>query len=193
MLNKVALMGRITTEPELKYTTSNVAVCRFSIAVEQNHKNANGERGVDFININAWRNNAEIVNKYFGKGSLICISGSITTGSYTDKNGVKRNTFAVNAEEIFFTGERKEQSNINAGYPYPSQAPHNVQQNGNAMQAQPQNVQQNGNVVQAPPRNAQQNGNVVQKPYQDMQSSEPNVTTDDFVDMPMLDDDDLPF
>ena len=71
MLNKVILMGRITVEPELKHTPSGVAVTRFTIAVERNFKDANGERAVDFINIAAWRNNAEVVCKYFHKGSLL--------------------------------------------------------------------------------------------------------------------------
>ena len=77
MLNKVILMGRITVEPELKHTPSGVAVTRFTIAVERNFKDANGERAVDFINIAAWRNNAEVVCKYFHKGSLICVGGSM--------------------------------------------------------------------------------------------------------------------
>lgn len=89
MLNKVILMGRITVEPELKHTPSGVAVTRFTIAVERNFKDANGERAVDFINIAAWRNNAEVVCKYFHKGSLICVGGSIETGTYTDKTVIK--------------------------------------------------------------------------------------------------------
>lgn len=89
MLNKVILMGRITVEPELKHTPSGVAVTRFTIAVERNFKDANGERAVDFINIAAWRNNAEVVCKYFHKGSLICVGGSIETGAYTDKTVIR--------------------------------------------------------------------------------------------------------
>lgn len=108
MLNKVILMGRITVEPELKHTPSGVAVTRFTIAVERNFKDANGERAVDFINIAAWRNNAEVVCKYFHKGSLICVGGSIETGAYTDKNGNKKYSFGIHADEIYFTGERKE-------------------------------------------------------------------------------------
>ena len=120
MLNKVILMGRITVEPELKHTPSGVAVTRFTIAVERNFKDANGERAVDFINIAAWRNNAEVVCKYFHKGSLICVGGSIETGTYTDKNGNKKYSFGIHADDIYFTGERKESTGqskpANSGY-----------------------------------------------------------------------------
>lgn len=165
MLNKVVLMGRITEEPELKHTTSGVAVTRFTIAVERNFKDANGERAVDFINIAAWRNNAEVVCKYFHKGSLICVGGSIETGTYTDKNGNKKYSFGIHADDIYFTGERKESTgqskSANSGYPAPQG--------------------QSNNRSAKPVKEVQQGNNYSQPSQQE------------FEDMPMLSDDDLPF
>ena len=160
MLNKVILMGRITVEPELKHTPSGVAVTRFTIAVERNFKDANGERAVDFINIAAWRNNAEVVCKYFHKGSLICVGGSIETGTYTDKNGNKKYSFGIHA------GQSKP---ANSGYPAPQ-----VQSNNRS--AKPVKEVQQGNNYSQP---SQQNFN--------------NTAVQEFEDMPMLSDDDLPF
>jgi len=105
MLNKVCLMGRLTKEPELKHTRNNVPVTSFTLAVERNFTK---EKQTDFINIIAWRNTAEFVSRYFGKGSLIALTGAIQTRSYEDKNGDKRTAFEVVADEVFFTGERRE-------------------------------------------------------------------------------------
>lgn len=108
MLNVVALMGRLTADPELRTTPSGVSVCRFTLAVDRNYAKAGTERQTDFINCIAWRQTAEFVSKYFIKGQLMALDGSIQTGSYTDNNGNKRYTFEVLANNINFTGDRRD-------------------------------------------------------------------------------------
>lgn len=85
-MNKVILMGRLTRDPELRQTQSGISSCRFSIAVNRNYKNQQGEYDADFINCTAWRQTAEFVNKYFAKGQMIAVEGTLRTGSYQDKN-----------------------------------------------------------------------------------------------------------
>jgi single-strand DNA-binding protein len=102
MLNKAILTGRLTTKPELKTTTSGVSVTQFSLAVQRNFKDSSGNYAADFISIVAWRNQAEFASKYFDKGSLMTVVGSIQTRSYEDKNGNKRTATEVVAEEVLF-------------------------------------------------------------------------------------------
>ena len=101
-MNKVMLVGRLTAKPELRYTGSNTAYTRFSIAVNRNFANADGKRDADFINIVAWRKQAETISKYFDKGNLIGIEGRIQTGSYDDKDGNKRYTVDVALDNFEF-------------------------------------------------------------------------------------------
>lgn len=109
MLNCVVLMGRLTANPELRQTSSNIAVVRFSIAVDRSFMRQGEERQADFINIVAWRQTAEFVEKYFKKGSMIAIQGHIQTGSYEDKKtGDKRKTFDVIADSVSFCGSKTE-------------------------------------------------------------------------------------
>ena len=86
MYNKAILIGRLTADPELKQTPNGVSVCSFSIACDRAFSGRNGERQTDFINIVTWRQQAEFVSKYFSKGRLIGIDGSIQTRNYEDKN-----------------------------------------------------------------------------------------------------------
>lgn len=125
MLNIVALMGRLTTEPELKKTISGVSMCKFTLAVERNFAKQGGERETDFINCLAWRNTAEFISKYFVKGQLIAVDGSIQTGSYTDNNGNKRHTFDVVVANANFTGDKRNGGNNkeNDGYSCPDIPP----------------------------------------------------------------------
>ena len=102
MYNKAILIGRLTADPELKQTPNGVSVCSFSIACDRAFSGRNGERQTDFINIVTWRQQAEFVSKYFSKGRLIGIDGSIQTRSYTDKNGNKRTAFEVVADAVSF-------------------------------------------------------------------------------------------
>lgn len=110
MLNKVILMGRLTRDPELKYTPSNVAVCSFSIAVDRRYARPGEQRQADFINIVTWRNTAEFVSKYFTKGQLINVCGSLQTRTWDDAQGVKRYTTEVVADEINFCGDSRSNS-----------------------------------------------------------------------------------
>ena len=107
MLNVVVLMGRLTADPELKRTASDIAVTSFSIAVDRG-ANKQGERVADFINIVAWRHTAEFICKYFRKGSMIAIEGSLQTRNYEDKNGNKRTAYEVVANNVSFTGSKSE-------------------------------------------------------------------------------------
>ncbi len=116
MMNVVALMGRLTADPELKTTSTGVSMCRFSLAVERNYAKAGTERQTDFINCLAWRQTAEFVCKYFVKGQLMALDGSIQTGSYTDNNGNKRYSFDVVVNNVNFTGDRRGSQGGQGGY-----------------------------------------------------------------------------
>ena len=107
MLNKAIIMGRITRDLELKYSASNVAVCRFSVAVDRRFAKQGEERQTDFISVVAFGKTAEFASKFFEKGRMINVVGYIQTGSYTDKDGKKVYTTDVVADEINFCGEKK--------------------------------------------------------------------------------------
>ena len=118
MFNLVVLTGRLTADPELKTTQSGVSVVSFSIAVQRRYKS--GEEPItDFINVVAWRSSAEFVSKYFKKGSLIGIEGSIQTRRYTDKNGNNRTAFEVVANNVQFV-ESKRENSTDVSAPSPS-------------------------------------------------------------------------
>lgn len=113
MLNTVALMGRLTADPELKMTTNGIAVCSFTIAVNRTYAKSNEERVADFINIVTWRGTAEFVSKYFTKGQLMAVEGSIQTRNYEDKNGNKRTAFEVVANNVHFAESKNSSSQRN--------------------------------------------------------------------------------
>lgn len=113
-MNKVILIGRLTKDPELRYTTSNTAVCQFSIAVDRKYK-SEGQPTADFINIVAWRSTAEFVSKYFNKGSRIAIVGQIQTRNYDDKDGKKVYVTEVIADEVEFCESKGNSSTRAAG------------------------------------------------------------------------------
>lgn len=110
MLNVVVLTGRLTADPEIRHTQSDLAVTSFTIAVNRRFVRAGEERQTDFIDIVAWRNNAEFVCKYFKKGQLIAVEGSIQTRTYEDKEGNKRKAFEVVANNVQFAESKKEGS-----------------------------------------------------------------------------------
>lgn len=112
-MNRVNLIGRLTADPELRQTQSDVAVCRFTIAVDRKFKNKDtGEKEADFITCQAWRQTAEFVGRYFTKGSMIALEGSLRTGKYQDKNhsDVTHYTTDVMVENVEFCGGKKENS-----------------------------------------------------------------------------------
>jgi single-strand DNA-binding protein len=102
--NKVILIGNLTADPELKQTASGISACTFSIAVNRKYKDESGNNPCDFINIVAWRQTAEFVNKYFKKGKPILVCGQLQTRNYTDSNGQKRYVTEVVADEVSFVG-----------------------------------------------------------------------------------------
>lgn len=106
MLNKVILMGRLTADPELRQTPSNIATCKFTVAITRNYAAKGEERQSDFVNVVAWRQAAEFVTKYFAKGKMIIVEGSLRNNNYTDKNGVKHYGMDVYADNVSF-GESK--------------------------------------------------------------------------------------
>ena len=106
MLNVVAIMGRLAADPELRTTPAGVNVCQFRIACDRNFARQGEQRQADFVDIVAWRAQADFVCKYFSKGSLIAINGRIQTRNYQDKNGNNRTAFAVVAENINFGGSK---------------------------------------------------------------------------------------
>lgn len=106
MLNVVAIMGRLVADPELRTTPAGVNVCQFRIACDHNFARQGEQRQADFVDIVAWRAQADFVCKYFSKGSLIAINGRIQTRNYQDKNGNNRTAFAVVAENINFGGSK---------------------------------------------------------------------------------------
>ena len=101
-MNKVFLIGRLTKDPELRYTSSNVAVATFSVAVNRNFTNQAGEREADFINIVVWRKQAENCKNYLNQGSQVAIDGRIQTRNYDDQNGQKRYVTEVVADNVQF-------------------------------------------------------------------------------------------
>ena len=117
-------MGRLVADPELRHTPSDVAVTSFTLAVDRSYVKAGADRQTDFIDIVAWRQSAEFVSKYFNKGKMIIVEGSIQTRSYEDKNGNKRTAVEVVADNVQF-GESKSASSSSQSYsaPAPIQAP----------------------------------------------------------------------
>lgn len=123
MLNRAILMGRLVADPELRQTPNGVSVVSFRIAVDRNYNSKSGERQTDFIDIVAWRQTAEFVSRYFSKGKMIIVEGSIQSRNYEDKNGNKRTAVEVVADNVQF-GESKNASAGQGGYatPMPTQA-----------------------------------------------------------------------
>lgn len=108
MLNCVTLMGRLVADPELRTTTTGKSVATFRIAVDRSFQKAGEQRQADFITIVAWENTANFVSRYFAKGSMIAVQGSIQTRQYEDANGNKRTAFEVVAREVSFCGSKAE-------------------------------------------------------------------------------------
>lgn len=166
MLNRVILMGRLVSDPELKTTASGISVTSVRIAVDRNYVKSGEERKADFFDIVCWRNTAEFVCRYFGKGSLIAVEGQLQSRTYQAKDGSNRYVVEVVADNVSFTGERRE----NAGQGY------------NQGYSQPYGGQSYGQ-----PYNQGYNEPVPQQPAPTYQSG----SVDSFQEMPV--DDDLPF
>lgn len=117
MLNVAVLMGRLVAPPELRHTANDTAVCSFRIAVDRRFADrSTGERTADFIDIVAWRQTAEFVCRYFTKGSMIAVNGSIQTRSYEDKQGNRRTAVEVVADNVSFCGSKRESEGSGGSY-----------------------------------------------------------------------------
>jgi len=106
MLNHINIMGRMTRDPELRYTGTNTAVCSFTLAVDRDRKGEDGTRATDFIDCVAWKQTAEFVSKYFQKGSLVVVSGRLQFRDWQDREGNNRKSAEVICSDVYF-GERK--------------------------------------------------------------------------------------
>ncbi len=168
MLNRVILMGRLVSDPELKTTPSGVSVTTFRLAVDRSYVKQGEERKADFFDIVCWRSTAEFVCRYFGKGSMIALEGQLQSRTYQAKDGTNRYVVEVVADNVSFTGERRDQNR--GGSQYGGSQYGGSQYNGN----------QYGGSQQA-----------YQEPAPQPQTSYQSGSNADFQDMPL--DDDLPF
>ena len=117
MLNHITIMGRLVRDPELRRTGSGIAVASFTVAVDRDFgKNENGEKETDFIDCVAWRQTGEFVSKYFNKGRMIVVSGRLQVRSWTDKDGNKRRTAEVVADNCYFGDSKRDSDNGGNAY-----------------------------------------------------------------------------
>ena len=130
MLNIAAIMGRLTADPELRQTPNGISVTSFSVAVGRSYVRQGGERETDFINVVAWRSTAEFVCRYFQKGQMIAVNGSIQTRNYVDKNGNNRTAFEIVADNVHFC-ESKASAQQSTTFAVPQ--PPAAQQNSDVM------------------------------------------------------------
>ena len=113
MLNKIIIMGRLTIDPELRRTGSGTAVTSFSLACDRDFKSQSGEKETDFIEVVAWKNTAEFVSKYFSKGRMAVVEGRLQIRDWTDKDGGKRRSAEVVADNVYFADSKRSESNDN--------------------------------------------------------------------------------
>lgn len=134
MLNKIVIMGRLTKDPELRYTQSQTPVASFTVAVDRDFKNQDGSRSTDFIDCVAWRAGAEFVSKYFRKGSMIVVSGSLQSRRWQDRDGNNRTSWEINAENTYFGESKREDRGGSYGTQRPTErrgyGNHNVSAGG---------------------------------------------------------------
>ncbi len=130
-MNKVVLMGRLCADPEFRQTANGIASCRIRLAINRPFANKQtGEREADFITVSCWRQTAEFVNRYFRKGSMIAVEGSLRNNDWTDNNGVKHYSMEVMADAVHFCGDKpsnggsyggnNQQNGYQASYQQPS-------------------------------------------------------------------------
>ena len=171
MLNRVVLMGRLVSDPELKTTASGISVTSFRIAVDRSYVKQGEERKADFIDIVCWRSTAEFVCRFFGKGAMIALEGQLQTRTYQAKDGTNRYVVEVVADNVSFTGERRD-SNYGGNQNYGNQSYGNQGGYGSQKYAAP-----------AQP--------AYQAPQPAEQPTYQSGSNADFRDVPL--DDDLPF
>ena len=124
MLNRIILMGRLTRDPELRHTQTGTPVASFTLAVDRDFKGRDsGDRATDFIDIVAWRTTAEFVSKYFTKGRMAVVEGRLQIRDWTDRDGGKRRSAEVVADNVYFGDSKREGDNggsYNSGYGRPA-------------------------------------------------------------------------
>lgn len=132
-MNQIILMGRLTRDPELRHTQTGTAVASFTLAVDRGYASRDGgERQTDFIDIVTWRQTAEFVTKYFVKGQLAAVSGRLQIRDWTDKEGNKRRNAEVVADNVYFTGDRRDRGDRqDGGYSQGNSGGGGYQQGGN--------------------------------------------------------------
>lgn len=117
MLNRIIIMGRLTRDPELRHTQSGTAVASFSLAVDRDFRNRDtGEKTTDFIDVVAWRNTAEFVSKYFTKGRMAVVEGRLQLRDWTDRDGNKRRSAEVVADNVYFGDSRRDGDSSTSSY-----------------------------------------------------------------------------
>lgn len=190
MLNRVILMGRLVADPELKTTNSGISVTSFRIAVDRTYVKAGEERQADFFDIVAWRQTAEFVCRNFSKGSLIAVDGQLQSRNYQTKEGQNRTAIEVVADNVSFTGERRDTQPQYGNEPQVSVPQNQYQQHtdprvypttGQAPAPQYQNTAQYGQ----PPQYQQQ--------YAQGAAYDPRYQQGMFSDQPLPNSGDLPF
>ena len=112
MLNSITLMGRLTKEPDFRTTQSGTNVVSFTLAVDRDYQSGGSEKQTDFIDCTAWRNTAEFVSKYFRKGQMMALRGSLQSRKWEDKNGNSRVSWEVLADSVYFCGDKKSDGNV---------------------------------------------------------------------------------
>lgn len=193
-MNTVQLIGRLTKAPELKYTPSSIATTSFTLAVNRNFTNAQGEREADFIMCVAWRKTAELVCQYLNKGLLVGINGHIQTRNYENQQGQRVYVTEVIVDELTFVESKNKQGNQNNGYQQGnnfSQNNQNYNQNNYGQQNQYQNNNQNNyqqNQYQNNNSN-QQNGNYAQQNQQSMNNQQNQWGQPDWEKLEVSEDD----
>lgn len=116
MLNHIVIMGRLTRDPELRYTQSQTAVASFRLAVERDYAGQGQERQTDFIDCVAWRGTGEFVSKYFQKGSMAVVSGRLQLREWTDRDNNRRTTAEIVAENVYFGESKRDQGSGQRSY-----------------------------------------------------------------------------
>lgn len=131
MLNKVILMGRLTRDPEMRSTQSGISVCSFSLAVDRNFAKQGEQKQADFFNIIAWRSTADFVSRYFRKGQLVAVSGSLQTRNWDDQEGKKHYVTEIVADDVYFAESKRDSAGAPADFGNePSGNPYSGSNNG---------------------------------------------------------------
>ncbi|MDO4567015.1 MAG: single-stranded DNA-binding protein [Oscillospiraceae bacterium] len=130
MLNHVVLMGRLVADPELQHTPNDIALTRVRIACDRNYARQGEERKTDFIDVTFWRGTAEFVCKYFAKGRMIALEGSLRVDNYTDREGNKRTRYYVEGSDVYFADSKQSSGSGGSYTPAPAPADSALPQTG---------------------------------------------------------------